>query len=343
MLSRLCFLWASAALPAVCVAQSLMQEDADRERARVSAVAPVSESRDERRPRLRFYEPMYAVYQHTKDDENSFRLHYSFRYTLFAPDCRAAQGKAPSAKTSGEARRCEGPFVQDEFYLMYTGEFDFYMGTRDSGPVVNRISNPGAHYRRYYGESRFNMRWWDVGFEHKSDGQTTDPDARVSDTDRRVRAQVEYLAGNHAYFDSISRDTNYMTVEGRFGVGKQMDLWARVKPFYFGNKTDITWGPMADQKVRMSDYDRFRFVLAYALGERKPERELAEQPSVFAEWTVGDKALKTDSFNFGVYLPFRMFGFDIPFFARAHYGPLHTLSDFTKEQSSIGFGLLLLP
>src|SRR5258708_7705247 len=44
--------------------------------------------------RLSSYEPIYAVYQRTQDDERAARLHYSFRYLLGTPDCLTEYGEA---------------------------------------------------------------------------------------------------------------------------------------------------------------------------------------------------------------------------------------------------------
>lgn len=310
---------------------------------------------------LRFstHEPLYAVRQKTADDESSFRVQYSFRYALFIPDCLSDYGalmRAGGAALADEkrkeiaenARSCLLQYgTHSEFFLSYTGVFDFYMNTRDSGPVVNRISNPGGHYRRTLpiaDRRGIHVAWVDVGFEHRSDGQTTNPNNRVTDATSpnfgRFRAQVEFEQGNHGYIDSISQDTNYIVLGTIVTVGERADLELRYKPLYLWNKTAITWGPMADQDVKVSDYDRFRLGLSFRLGDEKTRR--SEERRFFADWTLGDKALNTDSWDFGLYWPSRIFGLDIPLFARLHYGPMNTLSDFARDQKSFGIGFLLL-
>ena len=311
--------------------------------------------------RLSSYDPIYAVYQGAHDDERSIRLHYSMRYLLFMPDCLANYGAAlnEEARTGGldssekaaiarNAVDCIKGFDQrHEFFLAYTGEFDFYWNTRNSSPVVNRINNPGAHYRRHinsYGERSIRFRWIDLSLEHRSNGQSTDPSIRVTDASSqdfgRYRTQVEYEKGNHAYLDSISQSTNFAAAQALFQIGDGLNLWTRVKLFYFANNTAITWGPMADQNVQMWDYDRLTLAAAYRIGGEKTSR--SDERRLFADWTLGAKGLATDSFNFGLYWPVRVGGVPVPLFARLHYGPLNTLSDFAKEQTSFGVGLLLL-
>jgi hypothetical protein len=357
----------AAALPPL---PALSQDDETADRVRLCTPRPSADPDEDYRipllcadpPRVRPHEQIYAVYQRAEDDDNAGRLHYSFRYTLFTPNCIARyraqydrddfKNRTPAEKSAlaDAVRECLKEYDnRSEWYLMYTGQFDFYWGTRDSGPVVNRVSNPGAHYRRYTakglrpapggnGEREIHLRWWDVGVEHRSNGQTTDAYALAPDG--RYRADLENESGNRAYIDSISQDTNYLSVEAAYEYGERVQFALRVKPFYFSNDTAVTWGPLLGQQVRMQDYDRARFSVEWTFGATSRQR--ARQRRLDLEWTVGDKALKTDSLNAALYWPATWGDWTIPLYLRAHYGPLQTLSDFTREQASIGAGLLLL-
>ena len=295
--------------------------------------------------RFRAFEPNYAIYKWTQDDESTIRAHYSVRYLIFTADCvgayRRTSADANRQKALENLQECfRTENRRHEWYLMYTGEFDFYWGTRPSSPVINRISNPGFHFRQY-NEGRW--QWWDLGIEHRSNGQTVDAHAQVQTPAGPVNAaQLAYEKGDHAYFDAISRATNYLTAETHYLLNPSFDLYARIKFLYFGTETDVTWGPLADQNVKMRDYDRFRFILTYTFGGRRPDRTLGEQSSLFAEWTVGDKALQSDSMNVGLYLPIPTRAGRLPFFVRLHLGPMETLSNYTKSQSSIGVGLMFV-
>ncbi len=296
--------------------------------------------------RFRGYEPTYAIYKWTRDDESAVRAHFSFRYLIFTADCIGAYRRTSAAtdrkKALNDLRECfDGDNRRHEWYLMYTGEFDFYWGTRPSSPVINRINNPGFHYR-LYNEGR-RLEWFDFGIEHRSDGQTTDARAQVVTPSGTVNAaELAYQKGDHAYFDTISRATNYLTAETHYLMSRNFDLYARMKFLSFGNETDITWGPLADQNVKMSDYDRFRLILNYTFGGRRADRTRAEQPALTAEWTVGDKALQSDSLNLGFYLPIPTGMGRLPLFARLHLGPMETLSNYTRSQASLGVGLMFL-
>jgi hypothetical protein len=223
---------------------------------------------------------------------------------------------------------------------MYTGEFDFYLGTRQSGPVINRLSNPGLHHRIYHYENILgdaSLRWIDIGFEHRSDGQTTDP--RDTLPTGQLRAPVEYANGNHAYFDAVSVDTNYPTIEAFFDL-RDWELHARAKLFYLWTHDEVTWGPKAG--ARMEQYDRFRFVVSKRLSERASEAKRSEEKRLTVEWTLGDQAFRTQSANIELYFPVSINRTYWPFFLRMHLGPLNTLSNYTKGQSSIGIGLLFM-
>jgi len=299
--------------------------------------------------RFSAYEPNYAVWRHASGDENAIRVHYSFRHLFTAPDCLSAytreNASAKRQDVSAEQKKATAEAALEclnsydsryQIFLSFTGEFDFYMTTRDSSPVINRVSSPGLHYRRYTPASGWlQMKWWDVAVEHKSDGQATDARDKITDPGSanvgQYRAQVEYDKGNHAYLDTISRGTNYVSGETRFLLGEKMDAWARIKFFYFSNDTDVTWGPYANRGPKMSQFDVVRLVFARPFG----------RDAVSVEWTLGTKGLSTDSVNLGVDVPSTWRGVTIPWFIWAHAGPLNTLSDYTRPQKAIGIGLKL--
>jgi hypothetical protein len=311
----------AVALP--CLGQPGPEDDSDRlPQAEVSLPAPGPECRTRRR--LGFHEPLYGLYKFTEGDDDAIRLHYSFKYTLTEPGCELTDA---SGKVELRA-------PNHEIFVSYTGEFDFYVGSRESGPVINRISNPALHYR-YFGTSRFNAgwRWLDLGVEHRSTGQTTDPEDTVGGV---YRTQIEDAAGNHAYFDSLSQDTNFVSLDTRYDVKDWLRLWARWKVFYFANKVEVTYGP--HQGAEVQDYDRVRLTAGYRISAKTRVRD---EWWLYGEWTVGDKGLKTDSLDVSAYLPFKLW-IHWPLYIRAHFGPNEILSDFTRERNSIGFGFQFL-
>jgi hypothetical protein len=255
------------------------------------------------------YEPSYVILRRAADDERAMQAHYSFRYILHSSDPH-----------NGE---CDGnPACNHEFYFSYTGEFEFYVGgTRPSSPVVNRLNNPALHYRRYFGEDR----WWiDLGVEHRSNGQVAD----LTAPDEIGRAQHAYASNDHAYFDTVSRSANYLSLEGFKLVGEVSAL-AKLKLYQNGEESNVPWVPALAGHTKFSHYDRLRLTARMPFG-------CAFETGI--EWTVGDLGLKTDSWDWDLaYYPDALFR--IPVYVRYHHGPMRVLSNYTQDQQSIGFGI----
>lgn len=267
--------------------------------------------------RLRPYEPSYMAIQKAQNDEWAIRVHYSLQYSVYPP-----RKEVPCAEA--------GPAAVDlvdhayDIYLSYTGDFDFYAGTRPSGPVVNRTSNPAIHVRLQDNLTWLPLEWLDIGIEHRSDGQVVEP----TDPAEKINAQAAYVNNDHRYFDSLSRGANYVSIEGH-KKEKGLSAYAKLK-LYWAQNTQITWGPLADTNTSISDYDRVKFVVRKEVGNGE----------LSVDWTVGDKLFKTDSWNVD-YLYSKNWPFTI--FVRGHYGPLQTLSNYTQNQSSLGVGLKFTP
>jgi len=287
------------------------------------------------------FEDSFAVWNHMRNngwtgkDEGALRAHYSFGYTFCGP--RLGSGGAPVV---GKGERyvpllspCRllswlGP-DDAEFLVAYTGEFDFYVGTRASGPVINRLSNPGLFLRMplaSLGLKNSGLAHRDsvtLGLEHRSDGQVTD----ATTAENARRAQIEYAAGNHAYFDTISVGANYwsITLDRTDTWGTGVDMRVKTRWYLKNQESAVTWGPRAYTGSRFSDYDRLQLNLSRRLG-----------PLVLdAEWRVGGRGLAADSWTFGA----TWVHWEIPFYLRLHHGPMNTLSNYTQRQDSIGIGL----
>jgi hypothetical protein len=249
------------------------------------------------------------------DDEWALRAHYSFRYDLY------------DNRTLTELNKQDWDKQEPGFmvFLSYTGEFDFYMGTRPSGPVINRISNPGLHYRYSWPIS---PAYAEIGVEHRSDGQV------VEVTNRRDAelAHQAYLQRDRAYFDQISRGSNFVSIAGRYSTrgDSPWTFYTKVR-IYFQQDSDVTWGPLAGQDIRISDYDRATIRVV------APDIRFGQFDF---QATLGDK-LGNSSFEAGWQAPTYSGKFSFPVFVRFHSGPMNTLSNYTQRQNSIGIGLRL--
>lgn len=261
--------------------------------------------------RFQPHEPSYGVYQKAEEDETALRAHYSFRYVLDpVPDKESVE--------QDSAKPClPQPRFEAGWYLKYTGEFDFYAGSRDSGPVINRISNPGMHYRwRQPVAGITSLRWVDLGLEHLSNGQTTE----VHSASEAARAQKAYDEGDHKFFDTVSRGMNFFSTEVRLGQTEDPlgSLYAKAR-FYFHQDTGVTWGPWAGKGTTISDYDLIRLTWVRATG--------VEDGEFSVTWTLGEKGWATDSWDLD-YLPSATNRWT--WYLRYHQGPLQTLSNYTQ-------------
>ncbi|WP_143133246.1 hypothetical protein [Pseudoduganella namucuonensis] len=263
--------------------------------------------------RLVPFESSHAIVQRAQNDETALNARYSFRYSIISDESHHMPCRAATPDATDE-RDCS------EWFLAYNGEFDFYAGTRPSGPVINRTSNPSGHFRWRDKEGSY----VDVGIQHRSNGQVQDP----SDPLVQERAAHAYAIGDHAYFDGMSRSSNYVSLEGGKRWRENYQLTASGK-LYFAQDGDVSWGPLANSRSKLSDYDRLQF----------RARAKFWRADAGIEWTVGDKGLHTDSWNADISI---VYG-GLPFYLRYHHGPMRTLSNYTVPQSTIGFGLIFLP
>jgi outer membrane phospholipase A len=270
-----------------------------------------------------------------KDDESALPAHFSFKYSFCGPRVGRGGSEEPVEAPISPISLCPTWAVVNkaEIFVAYTGEFDFYLGTRASGPVINRLSVPGAYVRLplralpILGNGWEDVDSLEIGYEHRSNGQVTE----VTGARGTEIARANYAGGNREYFDTISRSANYFTlaIDRRAPLNaKNFDLNAKLRFVSGSQDSNVTWGPLADAGHRLSSYDRLELRASYRLPG--PHR-------VDVQWRVGDKGLSTDSWTFGWLWNIG----ELPLYFRYHRGPMNTLSNYTQRQDSFGVGLLL--
>lgn len=245
-------------------------------------------------------------------DDGALRAHYSFKYRVTPDKCLPT--------VFGRA---------SEVFLSYTGEFDFYLGTRPSGPVINRLSNPALHWHTIETNHIGSKYDFDVGLEHRSDGQVTE----VITPAEADRAQRAYDSKDKEFFDTISRGSNYLSFtmlqQDAFGIPK-LSFRSRLK-LYLTRDSRVTWGPLAGGGSSISRYDLLNLRARYAT-ERFGIVEI--------DYVVGSNGLAGDSLTVGW---FAKPDTALPIYLRVHIGPMNTLSNYSQRQDSIGFGLRFEP
>lgn len=285
----------------------------------------------------------YGIWQKTEDDDSSLEGHFSFQYSIY--DCRRGQ-KEESAKRA-PLTCAEKAYFQPAFFVSYTGEFDFYAGTRDSSPVVNRLNNPAAHlrvlidnYERLQSTEIVSpaLRYFEVALEHRSNGQ--DKDIEETNAEGELKTQVAYESDDHEFFDSISRSANYVSFStGTMNVANSSYNFKVSAKAYIDHDSDVNWGDKADDDPGILDYDILRLYASKQFDFNHVS--WLEEITVAAEYTVGKEGSDTDSADLILVVPIVLFegAFTLPLMAKAHFGPLDTLSNYTKSSNSFGVGL----
>ena len=193
-----------------------------------------------------------------------------------------------------------------ELFLSNTGEFDFYAGTRPSGPVINRLNKPA------------------ISLEHRSNGQTTEASSDIG----TERAQRAYDQRDRAYFDTLSRGANFIgpavKANNPLGISKNLDLGLKLR-LYLDQDSDVRWGPYLGQRRTIKDCDLLQTTAAW------------QTPVGWLDlsWRVGAAGVKASSLTLGYQVPSTR----IPLYFRYHVGPMNTLSNCTQRQDSFGIGL----
>ena len=158
---------------------------------------------------LQSFEPSAFGYEKNNDDVAFYNIRLSVKFPLFPRLTSDYLGK------------------NNRLYFAFTGAFDFYIGTRDSGPVVGKEYNPQFFWQhqfscgpdpyqssRTYGGSLANAGRSDfpcyfmVGYNHDSNGQ-------IIDTPEQY-AQAQRSQGTEAANDAISRGWDYIGLTAKF-------------------------------------------------------------------------------------------------------------------------------
>ncbi len=266
-----------------------------------------------------------AVYTFTEDDDAALRADYSFLFRLY--DTKQIEEQEDVSRTI--------------FFFSYSGQFDFYVGTRDSSPVINRISNPALTlYHIFQGEA---LDFVSFALEHRSNGQVVEIDER--DESGNLKTQVAYNNDDYEYFDALSRGANYATFSfggsHKFGKDEHDLYWGISNKIYVTDDTEVNWGRWQNGSTNIKDYDITRIGLKY---EGPKFSDYIQRPVALAEYTIGKKFFDTDSIDISLILPLRMSKktqnqWLLPITLTYHSGPMNTLSNYTKSVQSIGAGV----
>lgn len=156
---------------------------------------------------LQSYEPSAFGYTNFSDDVGFYNIKVSVKFPL-APGLTAKLDNWSGKK--------------DHFYFSFTGLFGFYIGTRDSNPVVGKEYNPqffwqrdvecaGDHFtsKHSYAVSRADSPcYFSLGYNHDSNGQI------IAFPDQYLETQR--TQGTEAADDAISRGWDYLGFRAKY-------------------------------------------------------------------------------------------------------------------------------
>lgn len=267
----------------------------------------------------------------SSDDDDALEGNYSFSYTWF--DCRRGNENETEDSASFDTCLPENT-VNFASYLSYTGQFDFYMGTRRSGPVVNRISNPAIHFQWLLSNNDLVINYLDIGIEHRSDGQTAE--IHWKNRDGRLRTQIAYETNDYEYFDGLSRGANYISLSLGKNNGNDGLSWQISAKHYWHQDSDINWGPLANKGLKFEDYDLINLSINYPVGK---SFWIFKDIKLSGQYRFGKEFTDTDSVDVSLLLPIKTERVDLPIFVKAHFGPFETLSNYTNSVTNFGVGL----
>lgn len=183
--------------------------------------------------RLRPYEGSYVYFDYGRgnDLDGHLDVQYSFRYLFTQPHTFNAEDE------------------DYEVSFTFSGEFDFYMLSRDSGPVIGRRYNPGIMYQ-HLAAKKSGLIVYNFSFEHESNGQVVDtPNTLFSlQRDFKNRYQERYPNLDDSYYLDMATDS----------VSRSTEIFAAIGGVYRINVDDTEWFACNNSISCFEIYFKFR-------------------------------------------------------------------------------------
>ncbi|WP_196159353.1 hypothetical protein [Reinekea sp. G2M2-21] len=324
----------------------------------------------------RLFSSMQLGGEDRQTDEMSLRGQYSIKYTFWeSTNCEyenniQGNGKSDGRKYSYNSRSSiaylacldEKNLNPDKwskrFFFGMTGMFDFYLITRDSGPVINRISNPGIYLEFYTPYQFFSPSESEshqeksllFGLEHRSDGQVldeTDEDGEPVPTQFNDKGEpIAYVldditdafnSNDHQALDSLGQGANFVSInysryfEPTIG-GEVYGYELNVKPFWFPDNGNRFW--IAGKNVGFKGYDMIggKVSVEGMFGSALSGSASVRTGTLLLDGISGDLQLTWDICIRGTSFPLQL---------RTHLGPMDYLAHYSTSTFSVGLGLNL--
>jgi len=232
-----------------------------------------------------------------------------------------------------------------DVHLAYTGRFDFFLGSRGSSPVVNRLNNPELLFRRWDFSTKGISDYFQIAYGHESNGQQINSQA-LYDSDTRQNRN-----------DFISRGWDYISVEKKYSRYWQQDntkckLSISCTEFWFTFKGILSEGALQgdiedaifipDRPVNddIRNYDGLQAVISH---EWQRKEKLFEEMELSLKLVTGSRSpLKNVTKELQLRgttkeLPF--LNLRLPLYFVYRNGFIEETADYSLKTEFFGFGL----
>ncbi len=242
------------------------------------------------------YEPSYFGYVGRDEnhiDGSHLEFKVSIKYPLWGSLVNLGDEQKPDKRSQA-------------VYFSYTGQYDFYFGSRYSAPVISRRQNPGIFYKYEYDSRESGYKSFSLGYFHESNGQEIDNkdmfDRKVTElhdkicrddpneqclTDPRHQQEAWAMATDYISrgWDYLAASTKYTMFHRRDLMGRriavQTDFYLSARAYFnwqglgfvSGREENIEWLSDIDKRNdKVYDYNTFQLTINRKLDTRGCEK-----------------------------------------------------------------------
>lgn len=297
--------------------------------------------------RIRPYEgnTVYFDYGRGNDLDGNIDVQYSFRFLMSDP------------------KNLEEDEISFESAVTFSGEFDFYAATRDSGPVIGRRYNPGVRFQYVHAQKR-GLIALNFSVEHESNGQVIDTLDTIEAS--KIAFQERY-AQNHpniadSYYyemasDSVSRSTEvFGAVGGTYRFNLSNVAWNECESDFecfelsvkfrkgAGFEDEVFWDPRM-RNAKLKEHQGSLIALRSGWGTEGLFDFLAEKQSLSVVYRTGEvfggSPGKRNTWDIHYTIEAKIFSYSLPILFSYHHGYLEELSLYSYKNSYWRIGFLL--
>lgn len=238
--------------------------------------------------------------------------------------------------------------------LAGTIEFDFYVGTRDSSPVVGRRYNPSLQYYYSRNESK-GWQEWRLSIEHESNGQATEDIDTLNQLARSFRLQYQ---DRHNFTDqkafelaeeTISLSNNFFSVGGVYRFSPTnindrcnstlscFDIHLKLRQQIFGDGQNGEFRSPVNQEDRLKDYQGTRIGLINRWNEKNSIGLILRTGQL-----AGGDPFKNNTLEINYHHTWHIGQLEVPLSLSYRNGYLEELYNYSNRSSSLQFGFNFL-